>query len=564
MGDRAFVGVDARRDPGQLEDGLVAWAENARFDKGVAAPRRGIRKLNFGAQGYLTDSPEVIHPYPEVVDARVFQDPISGGEWLIIATVDGLFRTRPGQRGVPISIPAGEVIPTDSRLIQTYNGMVLLRGADRDPLYLYDLDVGFGVLPTPAVGKQALPRATQGVYFGNRLFVVDARDGALYRDTVFVSDIGAVTSVLQGDAVINQFKINQGSADRLRAVFKFNDTTLVCGKDQSIYVVSNIYGDNSTIATNARLDEVTSEYGCRAPDSFVQIGKDVWFLAHRRGIASIRQTETNSLQGVDVPMSRDIQPIIDRINWEHAGDAVAAAWGNRVYFAVPLDSATVNDTVLVYDTVNQRWCGIDNGDALVGVVAWVKFTYGGEVRLGYLSVDGYLNLYEDGNLDHVGSSEGDVTYESVPFKVHTRGYGGTLPGMKEFTSVRLAVSTWWPQYTLKAKVDGPAEIRSVRSVTADRTRYTRPFDAPAYAESNSGDDFHTAYREDYSVDPGTDFDPGTNGITPDLHQDAEVVAWVRSRGRWCQIQVESQRGRCEVRGVLVDNRRGSVKDGSTS
>lgn len=99
MGDGAFIGVDARRDPGQLEAGLVAWAENMRFDEGVAAPRKGIRKLNFGAQGYLDDSPEVIHPYPEVVDSQTFQDPISGGEWLVVATVDGLFRTRPGQRG---------------------------------------------------------------------------------------------------------------------------------------------------------------------------------------------------------------------------------------------------------------------------------------------------------------------------------------------------------------------------------------------------------------------------------------------------------------------------------
>lgn len=562
MGDRGFIGVDARRDPGQLEDGLVAWAENARFDKGVAAPRRGIRKLNFGAQGYLDDSPEVIHPYSDVVDAQTFQDPISGGEWLIVATVDGIFRTRPGQRGVAVPMPAGEDVPEDARLVQTYNGMILFRGVDHDPLYLYELDVGFGVLPTPGVGKQVLPRATQGVYFGNRVFAVDARDSAVYRDTVFVSDIGAVTSVLQGDAVINQFKINQGSADRLRAVFKFNDTTLICGKDRSIYVVSNIYGDNATIATNARLDEVTSEYGCRAPDSFVQVGKDVWFLAHRRGIASIRQTETNALQGVDVPISRDLQPVIDRINWEHAGNAVAAAWGNRVYFAVPLDSSTVNDTVLVYDTVNQRWCGIDNGDALVGVVSWVKFTYGGEVRLGYFSTDGYLNLYEDGNLDHVGSEDGDITYESVPFKVHTRGYGGQLPGLKEFSSVRVAVATWWPEYTLTARVDGARETRAVRTVTSDRERYSRPFDAAPYDTSNANDDFHTPYREDYSVDPGEDFDPGSNGITPDLHQETEVVAWIRSTGRWCQILLESQRGRCELRGVLVDNRRGSVKDGS--
>jgi hypothetical protein len=562
-GDGAFIGVDMLRDPGQLADGMVSFAENARFDEGVAAPRLGIRKLNFGAQGYQGDSPDVIHPYPELIDGQTFQDPISGGEWLIIATVDGLFRTRPGQRGVPITLPAGETVPRGTRLIQTYNGMVMLRGAGLDPLYMADLDVGFQPLPTPAVGKQALPPAVQGLYFSNRLFVVDARPEVVYRDTIFVSDIGAVTSVLQGDAVLNQFKINQGSADPLVAAYKFNDTTLIAAKASSIYVVSNIYGDNATIATNARLDLVTSEYGCRAADSFVQVGKDVWFLAHRRGIASIVQTETNALQGVDVPVSQDIQPLIDRINWEWAGDAVSAAWRNRVYVAVPLDNSRVNDAVLVYNTATRRWSGVDRGPAIRGVVAWVKFTYGGEIRLGFLSSDGFLNLYEDGFHDHVGDNAGAITYQGVPFKLHTRGYGGAAAGTKQFQGVRMALTTWWPQYTIQARVDGVREQRSVKAPgTADRTRYSRPHNAARYVTTNANDDFHVPYREDYSVDTAVAVDPGDAGISPDLHQEIELSAWLREQGRWVQFILESTRGRCELRGVLVDNRRGSVRDGT--
>jgi hypothetical protein len=563
LGDGLFVGVDMRRDPGQLESGLVAEAENARFDQGVAAPRMGIRKLNFGAQGYQGDSPEVIHPYPPLIHGQTFQDPISGGEWLIVATVDGVFRTRPGQRGVPIFLPPGEAVPVGARMIQTYNGMVLLRGAGLDPLYMSDLDIGFRTLPTPAPGKQALPPAMQGLYFANRLFVVDARPEVIYRDTIFVSDIGAVNSVLQGDAVINQFKINQGSADPLVAACKFNDTTLIAAKASSIYVVSNIYGDNATIAQNARLDLVTSEYGCRAPDSFVQVGKDVWFLAHRRGIASIAQTETNALQGVDLPVSRDIQPLIDRINWEWAGNVVAAAWRNRVYFAVPLDNSRVNDAVLVYDTVTQRWAGVDRGPAINGVVAWVKFNYGGELRLGFLASDGYLNLYEDGFHDHVGDGTGAITYHGVPFRVRTRGYGGQMAGRKQFQGVRVALATWWPEYTLTAVVDGVNERRAMTATgTADRTRYTRPHDAPRYQTTNVNDDFHRPHRQDYSVDTTVAVDPGQDGISPDLHQEVEVGAWIREQGRWVQLELASTRGRCELRGVLVDNRRGDVRDGS--
>ena len=44
-GDAGFTGVNTRLDPGQLQAGNVASAINMRFERGVAAPRFGIRKM---------------------------------------------------------------------------------------------------------------------------------------------------------------------------------------------------------------------------------------------------------------------------------------------------------------------------------------------------------------------------------------------------------------------------------------------------------------------------------------------------------------------------------------
>ena len=44
-GDSGFTGVNTRLDPGQLQAGSVASAINMRFERGVGAPRHGIRKM---------------------------------------------------------------------------------------------------------------------------------------------------------------------------------------------------------------------------------------------------------------------------------------------------------------------------------------------------------------------------------------------------------------------------------------------------------------------------------------------------------------------------------------
>jgi hypothetical protein len=561
-GDRLFRGVNARLDPAQLDAGWVAAAINMRFTDGVARVRDGIRTMSWAAEnaggGDYPDGIIFISSYGTVYGAGSYADPIAGTEWLIVATANGVYRARPGTNGAAIPLPAGTVINARCQIVQTYAGLMLLR-SNADPLYMESFDVGFQALPTPVVpGNQRTPRSANGIYFQNRLFLVDARQSAQYADSVYVSDFG---DVLEGPLAYNQFKINQGSSDRLVALYKFSDTALIAAKTGSIYVVSNVYGTNAELTSNARLDAVTTEYGTNAPRSFVQVGKDVWFLADRRGVVSIAQTEQNKLHGVDVPVSQAIDPIIRRINWQAASNAVAATWANKVYFAVPLGNSTTNNAVLVYDTIQQAWAGYDEGDA-VNVRDWVKFTWGGEQRLGFVSGDGYIRLYEDGRLDDV-LIDGFIEHASINARLITRGYHGGNVSLKHFEDARATVATWWPDYSVTALLEGVGENRVLASsITRSRLKWHRPHDRDDYDATNVDDDQMDPWRQDYSVlVPAGGILPGS-GLLPNLRQVTEESWRLRAAAQSVQIQFASAQGSMEIRSVSVTARRGRVRRGS--
>jgi len=561
-GDTGWVGINHRLHPAQISAGYGEYAENCRFTEGKAATRLGARIMPWAGEwdqtnGYLYSQAEVpyVKPFTNVVAAGTFNDPITAYSWLLVITRDpntGVFsayRSQPGVTAWQMPTPAGATIPTRIKLIQTYDGVIMLRGKDLSPLYLSDVVHGFRELPTASTpGNTVIPPSTHGVYFQNRLFVVDARDSIAYRDTVWVSDFGGVSSVLEGNGAWNNFKINVGSRDRLVGAYKFNDTTLIAAKTGSIYVVFNIGGTNSELQQNAQLDEITTEYGCSAPDSFVQVGSDLWFLAHKRGIVSITQTSQNKLQGVDIPKSREIEKLVRRINWEHATNAVAAFNDNRAFFAVPLDDSTVNNAVLVYDTATQAWAGVDLGDA-IRVKDWLKYTYGGPERLHYLHDSGFLYLYEDGYFDHVADQAGVITYTSIPMLFRTRSYGAKA-GLRTKKNERVAgtVRTWWPNFSLSAVFPGQDEKQTLISdETKDRTKWTRPYGKPDWNEQNANDDYSDPYREDYSLMvPSAGILTGANGLDPDIHQEYQFERRVHRRAESVQFEFTNSQGRLEV------------------
>lgn len=463
-GDDQFTGVDEFTQPAKASPGSVSAAYNARFTQSVAAPRLGVAKLTWTNQ--VTSTSATPLPFGTIYGSFDFRDP-NGLEWAVIAADGKVFRTRANNGRVEIPLPTGVVITAAVSFEQCFDGLIMFRGSLLPELIMNDVDSGFTVVDqtdnlisganteNPTDGTEPIPFADRGDWIGNRLFI------PFSKDLLGISDYLNPTRY---EGVRSQARINQGSEDALVRFFKFSDNTGIAFKGESIYIMSNITGDLSTMT----LDEFTTDYGLAAAKSCVNVGADVWFLSERRGVCSIYQTELNQIQGKDVPVSQFIKNLIERINWNFAGGAVAAYYDNKYYLAVPMDDATVkgyelvpagatydgsgnyqlantvpsadyyvvpganevdsevegtvtatavtlqlqgfanmpvtasvkrirsgvNNAVLVYDFLQQRWAGADTGSAIC-VQEWIKLEYEGARRLFALTVDGFINLYEE-------------------------------------------------------------------------------------------------------------------------------------------------------------------------
>jgi len=184
-----------------------------------------------------------------------------------------------------------------------------------------------------------LPNGINATYQGNRLFVptayIPGQTTAEAGEDGSKADYLAATDVLDYRQFFldSEFRINQGSADELQCVVKGSNNSLVCFKTESVYLLSGVSGDLSGLT----LQEMKDVYGIVNGRAVTNVGKDLVFVSPKRGVVSLVQSVTGELQGADVPMSNDIQPVIDRISWQYGERIRLAWWDNKLYVAVPLD-----------------------------------------------------------------------------------------------------------------------------------------------------------------------------------------------------------------------------------
>lgn len=257
----------------------------------------------------------------------VFKDPTTFRELLIVATAAGIYYTSQNNIPYPLALPSGVVVDGPVTFTQAFDTLIMHRGKTKSALKLSDTNSAWTeIAQSPnGTGTDVIPNGERSLFFQNRLFI------PCRNDEVAASDFNDFTRYLP---VFQEFRINQGSADKLVTITKFNDTTLIAFKEQSIYAVYNVYGNLAAM----QLDQLSDRFGCAAAKSVAAVGNDLWFLSGI-GVMSLKQTEQNKLQGVVTPISEPIQPLIDRINWKYASNATAAYTDNKYYLAVPLDSA---------------------------------------------------------------------------------------------------------------------------------------------------------------------------------------------------------------------------------
>ena len=501
--------------------------------------------------------------YPGTIyGASNFETP-NGVEHLIIATSQGIFATSPDSFSEEVKVNGylygNASYPTITngakvRFVQCFNNLIMFRGDDLPPLVLTQniLD-GFQSISqtdTPEAdenesdGTEQIPNSTTGLFFGNRLII------PFGRDEVAVSDYLNYTRY---QPIRSAFRVNTGSSDKLVGVFKFDPNTLLVFKEASVYAVRNVYGD----LADAQLDQLTDQYGCAAERSIVSAGSDVIFLSDQRGVVSLRQSVAGETQSVDVPLSQPIQPIIDRIDWTKAGDAVGAYSNNRYYLAVPLrgvnETASGNNAILVYDFLTKAWSGVDFIDG-IGIKDFFFVNYKGAKRLFVLTNDGQILLYDDpqygGIDDQTIGSNNKTSHTVIEGRLLTRGFTCGVPDKKRFTASFARVEVYGGAYTITGRADGVNEALEISNESFSRNQYETAIISD-YSTNNSGDNFFDQGREDYSINAGDNIVCGSNGFGVDRKQAHTDRDRFKIEGQYLQLDFKTTSGLVDIRGVSL-------------
>jgi len=128
----------------------------------------------------------------------------------------------------------------------------------------------------------------------------------------------------------------------------------------SLHLISGTLGS----LEDTKVTQLTNEVGCLAKKSVVMKGNAMFFLSDE-GVYAVEFLNDYNLRGADEPISKNIQPYIDRIHKNLAANAVGVLFDNRYYLAVALDSiagandALGNNTILIFNFLNKAWESID-------------------------------------------------------------------------------------------------------------------------------------------------------------------------------------------------------------
>jgi hypothetical protein len=326
------------------------------------------------------------------------------------------------------------------------------------------------------------PGAPWATYFQRRLFVpfYYSQSGTFsapvytsrkISDEIAVSDILDTTTF---DQIENQFRITGGTADYVVAMHGFYDDSLVVLNRNSIHLVARTQGSLSDTVVK----ELTGEVGCLARKTVVMQANNMLFLADE-GIYGLTFFNDYNLRGTEEPLSKNIQPYIDRINKNLAGDSVAVYFNNRYYIAVPLDSvaggndARGNNAVLIYNFLNKGWESLDTyGDSRFLIKNFITASAGVRNNLYAVSANGGLHQIDaaDSSTDRlsVTNESTDVVTPTINSYVTSRGYDFKTLERKRFTDAQVQMqnlSGETGEYDIAFATEDPDSGESIGTTT---------------------------------------------------------------------------------------------------
>jgi len=184
--------------------------------------------------------------------------------------------------------------------------------------------------------------------FTNRLFAIGTGDN---RNTLYASDLLDAEVWKSTNSII----VGGDDGEDIVAIQPFFDYEILVFKPNKTYLVTA--DPTKTTAAEWTIRLINDKVGCQAGRTAIFTTKDVFFFSND-GIRSVTRSLADDFYTVGVPMSEPVKDIIARINKGFVSRSNAAFHNNRYFLALPLDSSTTCNYVLVYNTIFGSFEGL--------------------------------------------------------------------------------------------------------------------------------------------------------------------------------------------------------------
>jgi len=301
-----------------------------------------------------------------------------------------------------------------------------------DPL-VFNTALSFSTI---ASGVTAMPRHTTSEYFLNRIWTNDINNKA------HVAYSGVLDDIFDLTAQVFKFGEGAGNSEVLKILGYRNQELLIFMNNRIEEIIITNPGDESTWVRRV----IDDRYGIGAKDTVKEIGGVIYFLDNERRVRALNRTALDAPTGTQaIAISEQIETDLDRINILHIDKCSAGVYGDFYMLSMPLDDATENDNIYIYDVTQQAWYG-------PWVLPAAKFV---ETDIRSRGQDAMFGNTTNGNIVRMFDGTFDDDGSAYEVSLTTKKYDmGRPESDKIFNEVEFAVlGTGEGTVTVQARVD---------------------------------------------------------------------------------------------------------------
>lgn len=314
--------------------------------------------------------------------------------------------------------------------------------------------VSQGTISAPYV---YMPPSNFGLIMQNRAILQYARNKAI---------VSEVLAVEQYNSIYGVFVFRSGEADYLIGFHPYQENECIVFNRRSVYLLGGLDG-GVELMTKA---ELTRQVGCVSRRSIATCGAVVLFLSDN-GVYKLEPGLELQLRGAAEPLSAPIDNVMKTINTAAVQKSYGIYFDNRYYLAIATNGATRNNTMVIYNFLNQQWESKDtfpNGF----YCDWMEVINDGVRDVLYLiSLEGGVYAYEQLEFDEFGAADQDPAEFLIAGDLITRRmiFGDT--DLKQFlrvsANVTFDVNSGLTIDAITTNPDATKRVSTKTSVTAE-------------------------------------------------------------------------------------------------